>query len=64
MTAGLALAAWSARFLSGMLYHVPVNDATALFAAVAAMFVSAALASAIPAVRATRVDPMQILREE
>jgi putative ABC transport system permease protein len=61
---GLALATWSARFISGMLYSVPANDATALLAAVGLMFLVALAASGIPAIRATRVDPMQILREE
>lgn len=61
---GLVLAAWTARFISGMLFGVHANDATALAGAVGMMFVVALLASAIPAFRATRVDPMQILREE
>jgi len=61
---GLGLATWAARFISGMLYNVHANDATALFASVGTMFFVALLASGIPAVRATRVDPMQILREE
>jgi len=62
--AGLGLAIWSARFVSGMLYSVQANDATALAGAVLVMFFVALLASAIPAFRATRVDPMQILREQ
>jgi len=62
--AGLLLAAWSARFISGMLYHVRANDAISLSAAVAAMLLVALLASAIPAIRAARIDPIRTLREE
>ncbi|HLK21295.1 MAG TPA: ABC transporter permease [Bryobacteraceae bacterium] len=61
---GLLLAAWAVRFISGMLYGVRSNDATALAGAVLLMFVVALMASAIPAFRATRVDPIQMLREE
>jgi putative ABC transport system permease protein len=64
VAAGLVLASWSARFISGMLYSVHTNDATALLAAVGVMFVVALAASGIPAIRATRFDPMRILREE
>jgi len=62
--AGLLLAAWSARFISGMLYHVRPNDAISLSSAVAAMLVVALLASAVPAIRAARIDPIESLREE
>jgi putative ABC transport system permease protein len=64
VVAGLGLAIWSARFISGMLYGVHANDATSLLAAVAVMFFVALAASGIPAIRATRVDPMRMLREE
>lgn len=61
---GLVLAGWTARFLSGMLYGVHANDAAALLGAVGVMFLVALAASGIPAIRAARVDPMRILREE
>jgi putative ABC transport system permease protein len=64
VVAGLCIAAWAARFVSGMLYNVHPNDATALSVASVTMLSVALLASAIPAIRATRVDPMRILREE
>jgi putative ABC transport system permease protein len=60
----LCIAAWCAKFVSGMLYNVPANDATALSAAVGTMLSVALLASAVPAIRATRIDPMRALREE
>ena len=62
--AGLLLAAWLARFITGMLYHVRPNDAISLSAAVAAMLGVALLASAVPAIRAARIDPIETLREE
>jgi predicted permease len=61
---GLVLASWLARFVSGMLYGVHANDATALLGAAGVMFFVAFAASGIPAIRAARVDPMRILREE
>jgi predicted permease len=62
--AGLVLAFWSARFLSGLLYDVGTHDLAALSIAVVAMMGVALVATAFPAFRAARVDPMQILREE
>jgi ABC-type antimicrobial peptide transport system permease subunit len=64
VAAGLGLAIWSARFISGMLYGVHASDPAALFGAIGVMVFVALLASGIPAIRATRVDPMQMLREE
>ena len=64
VAAGLMITTWSAKFLSGMLYNIQTNDGTALIAATLAMLTVALLASAIPAIRAARVDPMQVIREE
>jgi putative ABC transport system permease protein len=61
---GLTLASAATRFISGMLYGVHTNDTAALSAAIGTMFAVALLASAVPAVRASRVDPMKMLREE
>ncbi len=61
---GLCLAAAFTRLLAGMLYGVETSDAPT-FAGVAALVLSVAgLASLIPAIRAARVEPMQVLREE
>ena len=62
--AGWGLAVAFARVLSGMLYGVSVTDAATLSAVVFLMLVVAAIASLVPAIRAARVEPMQVLREE
>jgi putative ABC transport system permease protein len=61
---GLAASLALTQLLSGLLYRVSVRDPLA-FSAGAILFASvAALASYIPARRATRVDPMTALRYE
>lgn len=64
IAAGLTLGLAATRFIAGMLYGVQVNDAAALSSAIGTMFAVALLASAVPAVRASHVDPMKMLREE
>jgi putative ABC transport system permease protein len=62
--AGLLLAAASTRVLSGMLYGVNSLD-TATFAGVTVLIAAvAAVASLFPALRAARLEPMCVLREE
>jgi ABC-type antimicrobial peptide transport system permease subunit len=62
LAAGIAAALGAARLVSGMLFHVSAAD-PATFAA-AAMFLGlvAVIASYLPAVRATRLDPMRAIR--
>jgi putative ABC transport system permease protein len=62
--AGAGLAVAFARMLSGMLYGVSPSDPLTLAAVIAVVLIVAAAASLIPAVRAARVEPMQVLREE
>ena len=64
IVAGLGIATWSAQFISGLLYNVKPTDIAALSSATMAMFSTALLASALPAIRAARHDPMEIIREE
>ena len=49
---------------SSVLYHVDARDPALLGAVIATLIGTAVLACLIPAVRATRVDPMLILRDE
>lgn len=58
------MAAAATHALSSMLYGIrPVDEAT--FGMISLVFIGAALsAAAIPAIRATRVDPMSVLRHE
>jgi ABC-type antimicrobial peptide transport system permease subunit len=60
---GWILAAAFARVLSGMLYGVSPTDLMTLSVVVVLVLVVAGVAS-LPAMRAARVDPMQVLRDE
>ena len=64
VTIGLALALAGSRLLSAMLFGTSPTDA-GTFAAVATLLVAiAAVASLVPALRASRVDPLIALRDE
>ncbi len=52
------------RFVASMLYGVAPRDPVSLVLAVVAMVITAAVAAAIPARRASRVEPMEALRYE
>ncbi|MGC1616598.1 MAG: hypothetical protein WA736_18120, partial [Candidatus Acidiferrum sp.] len=62
--AGWALAVASTRLLVGLLYGVSPTDVPTLSGVVLLVLVIAAIASLIPATRAARVEPMQVLRDE
>jgi putative ABC transport system permease protein len=60
---GLICAIWLTRVLSGLLYNVTPHD-PATYAAVAILLGAvAAVAAAVPALKATRSDPLAALRE-
>jgi len=61
---GLILAALSARFLAGMLFGVSRFDPLTLSAVVGFLLFVAASACLIPSLRASRTDPMRVLREQ
>jgi putative ABC transport system permease protein len=61
---GLAASIVLTRFLSSMLYEVAATDVATFSAVAALLFVVAIVASYLPALRATRVDPMAALRCE
>jgi ABC-type lipoprotein release transport system permease subunit len=62
--AGFALAAASSRLLAGLLYGVSPTDVPTLGAVIFLVLIVAAAASLVPAIRASRVEPMQVLRNE
>ncbi|MBZ5617871.1 MAG: ABC transporter permease [Acidobacteriia bacterium] len=61
--AGLAFAETFARLLAGMLYGVSPSDTATLAGVVGIVVAVSALASLLPAIRASRLEPMQVLRE-
>ena len=60
---GLLVAAWLSRFVAPLLYGVEPRDPVTLAAAAAVLAAVAALAGWIPASRAVRMDPAEVLRE-
>jgi len=62
--AGLILALALSRSISGMLYGVSPVDPLTLTGVVAIVVIIAAFAAFVPALRAARVDPMTVLRDE
>jgi predicted permease len=62
--AGVALAVLAARAISGLLFGVAGFNIGIAAAAAAVLLVTGGLASLLPAIRATRIDPVQALRAE
>jgi hypothetical protein len=62
--AGLALSFAFSRLLQGMLIGVSATDPRTLVTVVALVVAVGVLAAVVPAVRAARIDPMRVLREE
>ena len=61
---GSILALVGDRFVRGLLYGVPATDLTSMYIAAGLLFLVALAATAIPASRATRIDPAEALRSE
>ena len=61
---GLAVVLPLAHLLRSVLYGVGAVDPLAVGGGIGVLALSALVASVIPARRATRIDPMKILREE
>ena len=64
LVAGLATALMLTRLMKALLFEVSPNDPATLAGVAALITVVAAAASLVPAVRATRVDPIAALRDE
>jgi putative ABC transport system permease protein len=59
------IAGWAAtRTMSGVLYGVPANDLPTFGAVVLLLGTVALVACVVPAARASRVDPMIVLRDQ
>jgi ABC-type antimicrobial peptide transport system permease subunit len=61
---GLALSFVCARLLEGMLFGVAAADPVTLSASVGVMLAFGGLAVLLPALRASRIDPIQMLRQD
>jgi putative ABC transport system permease protein len=61
---GLAGAMGAARFIDGLLYGINATDPLTYLAVGGLVIALGAVAAAIPARRATAVDPVQALRKE
>jgi ABC-type antimicrobial peptide transport system permease subunit len=60
---GLVGAAWLGRLLEELLFEVTPTDPLTLGAVAAILLVVAVVAAAVPAARATRINPLEALRE-
>ena len=61
---GVGAALWAARAVDGLLFETSPTDILTLVLAGATMMTIAAVASYLPARRATRVNPVEVLRAE
>jgi hypothetical protein len=64
LAVGILAARMLGRLLSGLLVGVPHSDAATFVAAGIILAVAAVVASVVPAMRATRIDPVRALRAE
>ena len=64
LVAGLAAALWLSRFISSLLYQTQPNDLASMLSASALLVGAGLLAGAIPAYKASKVDPVIALRAE
>jgi putative ABC transport system permease protein len=63
LVAGAALSLWGSRFVGALLFGLEPRDVPTLLAAAATLAGTCMLASWLPARRASRIDPAQVLRE-
>ena len=59
---GVALAAVLSRGLSGLLYGVPAVDPWTFLLVPMALLIVAVVATLVPAWRASRIDPVRVMR--
>jgi putative ABC transport system permease protein len=61
---GLALAGWASRFLGSQVYGVSATDPVTFLVVPILLLLVALVANWLPALRATRIDPLEALRYE
>ena len=61
---GGAVAAWAVRFVKGYLYELTVADPRIWGSAIGLILVTALIGTLVPALRASRIDPLKALRTE
>lgn len=61
--AGLGICLWAAKFVAPLLYRVEPRDVVTLVSSAAVLSAVGALAAWMPAHRASRIDPAEVLRE-
>ena len=63
IVAGCAVSLWAARFVSTLLYGLEPRDPVTMIGAAMALAAVGALAGWLPAYRASRIDPAEVLRD-
>ena len=63
IAAGAVAALWAVSFVGSLLFGVEPRDPATLIGAIGVLAITAAVAGLIPARRATRIDPAQVLRD-
>jgi ABC-type antimicrobial peptide transport system permease subunit len=61
--AGTAISLWAIKFVDGLIYGLPPREPTTLLGAAVMLCVLGGLAVWLAARKATRVDPLQVLRK-
>lgn len=62
LAAGAAASAWGVQLVQVSLYHVPGDEPQVWTVAVTSILLTAMLGALLPALRASRTDPMKALR--
>ena len=63
IAAGVAIKLWASTLVSGLIYGLQPRDPATLTSAALVLSAVAALAAWLPARRASRIDPITVLRE-